>query len=621
MESFKIVGRIVIDDGTAPGVAQATQRVESVVGAAQRAGTRAGAALGRGISGGLSSGFAGVGAAAEQLQAVFGDLVGSVGRGVVGGGLAALGLREAAGGIAAMHAEMDTLQAGMATLFSAQLNLPIDDALQRSRGLMHGLAADAAAGVGELADYSTAAARVLSFANAAGKGDEGVRELTRNALAAGMALRGNEGMQTAGFDVAQALSGNVSDQETPIVAAALAAAGVSQKAFTKLDVTARFETLNRAFGRFGAGVALMGKGWDAQLSTFQDGLRQVARLATRPIYDAWLERLRSANTWLAGHSAQLDRVAGLIGGRVLAAWQGVEAVVERVLGRVGGLEGMLSGVERVAGGEGPGWMRGLASGGGMLATFGALVGGASKLGGLAEAFSGAAGLVGGGGATAGAAGGAAAGGLGIGVLAEALAVLAPVAVAIGGAFLAVSGAMGEFPAVTGFVTNAVDTLQERFWPLVAAFGRLNQEGSILNRVGAGLMGLFGVFLHWNGLLLSLATSAVDLVGQAFLAMGQGVDFVAAKVWDLLASLGVANVRGPRAYVPNAADLAALAREEDTPAATKPPVAAKGNVTFTGPVHVEVKAERMDDPDRVAVAFDELLRRADRSRLQARRSVR
>ena len=618
MESFRIVGRIVVDDETGPGVAQASQRIESVAGVAQRAGAKAGSALGRALQDGAGGGFLGVSNAAQQLSGVFGGLVELAGKAAVGGGLAAFGLREAAAGMAAMHAEMEALEGGMATLFSAQLGLPIEDALLRSRGLMRGLAQDAATGVGELADYATAASRVLGFANQAGKGDKDVQELTRNALAAGMALRGDEGLKTAGFDVTQALSGNVSDQETPIVAAALSAAGVSQKAFAKLDVAARFDTLNRAFGRFGAGVGLMGKGWDAQLSTLRDGLRHVGVLATRPIYDAWLERLRGANTWMSAHGALLDRVAGVVGGRLLGAWRGVEAVVDRVMGRVGGMEGLIGGVERLAAGEGPGWLRGLVSGGGALAAVSAMLGGVGKLGGLAEAFAGVAGLAGGGGAGVGVAG-AAAGGAGIGLLAEGLALLLPLAVAAGGVFLAVSGAMGEFPAVTGFVGSSIDGLQKKFWPLVAAFGRLNQEGSILNRVGAGLMVVFGVFVRWNGLLLSLATGAVDLVGRYFLLLGRGFDFVFAKVWDLLASLGVANLRAPRASMPSPGDHAKLAADEEVTAEpARPPVAGKGNVVLTGPVHIEVKAERMDDPDRVAVAFDALIKRADRSKLQARR---
>jgi hypothetical protein len=633
MESFKIVGRIVIDDGTAPGVAQATQRVESVAEAARQTGARAGAALSRGISGG----FSGVTTAASQLSAAFGDIMGSFGRGVAAGGLAAFGFASAAGGIIEMHSEMDTLKAGMASLFSVQLKLPWEDAMVRSQGLMKGLAADAANGVGELSDYSAAAARILSFANQAGKGENDIRDLTRNALAAGMALRGDEGMKMAGMDVTQALSGNVSDQETPIVAAALAAAGVSQKAFAKLDVTSRFETLNRAFSLFGAGVAHMGQGWDAQLSTFRDQLKFVVGLATRPIYDAWLERLRGATSWMAAHGEQLGRVADLVGSRLLGAWQGVEAVVERVLGRVGGLEGMLGAVERVASGEGPGWMRGLASGGGMLATFGALLGGVGKVGGLAEAVGGAAGLGGGGGATA------AAGGLGIGVLAEGLALLAPLAMTVGGWFLALSGAMGEFPAVTGFVMTGVDALQERFWPLVEAFGRLNQEGSILNRVGAVLLGVIGVGLHAVSWMMVTGTAVIDLAGRVFLALGRGVDWLFLTLWqsldymftkarDWATQLGLIDEVFPHMGMTGWEDPASrewrpafdMQGAEAVPApaeAKAPPVAAKGNVTFTGPVHVEVKAERMDDPDRVAVAFDELLRRADRSRLQARRSVR
>lgn len=626
MESFKIVGRIVIDDETAAGVAQASQRIEGVAGVAERAGAKAGSALGRALQDGAGGGFLGLGTAAQQLSNVFGGLVDLAGKAAVGGSLAAFGLFEAASGIAAMHAEMETLESGMASLLSAQLRMPIDDAVLRSRGLIKGLAEDAASGVGELADYATAASRVLGFANQAGKGDGDVRELTRNALAAGMALRGDEGLKTAGFDVTQALSGNVSDQETPIVAAALSAAGVSQKAFAKLNVGARFDTLNRAFGLFGAGVELMGKSGAAQMSTLRDQLKHVTMLATRPLFDAWLERLRGATSWVATHGDLLGRVAGVVGGRLTEAWHGVEAVVDRIMGRVGGMEGLVSGVEKVAKGEGPGWLRGLVSGGGALAAFSAVLGGVGKLGGVAEAFGGAAGLAGGGGAAAGAATGAAAGGVGIGLLAEGMAMLLPVAVAVGSVFLSVTGAMEEFPAVTGFVGTALDDLQQKFWPLVAAFGRLNQEGSFLNRVGAILLGVFGGIVYVVGGLLEAATAMVDVVGRVFLALGQGLDFVFAQAWGRLEQLGVVDPKPVIYLTPNAPEWVPgfdmqsreAAPDADTYKAKKPPVAGKGNVVLTGPVHIEVKAERMDDPDRVAVAFDALIKRADRSKLQARR---
>lgn len=213
----------------------------------------------------------------------------------------------------------------------------------------------------------------------------------------------------------------------------------------------------------------------------------------------------------------------------------------------------------------------------------------------------------------------AAGGAGVGALTGGLALLAPLAATVAGWFVAITGAMGEFPGVTAFVMTGVEALQEQFVPLVAAFGRLNQEGSILNRAGTALMVVFGVGLHAVSWIMVSATAWVDVMGRIFLALGRGFDFVAVKVFDLLTSLGVIHWRAPATYMPSAGDLAKLAADEEVAAeAAKPPVAGKGNVVLTGPVHIEVKAERMDDPDRVAVAFDALIARAERSKLQARR---
>lgn len=625
-EGFRVVARIVVDDATDAGLRAAQGHIDAVGPTARRAGQAMERELGRGARG-----------AADQVRGSMGQLQNSIGEGfsrvaqmAVAAGASLWGLKSVAGWITSAHDELDTLQGGMATLMSAQLGLPMEASLSRSRELMRGLSADAAAGVGELRNYAEGAARILGPANAAGKSAEDLRALTRNALAAGMALRGDDGLNTAAFDVAQALSGNVSDQETPIVAAALAAAGVSQEKFLAMSVGARFDTLNRAFGLFDAGVALMGQTWGSQVSTLFDGLNNLMKLGTRPLFDRWLSALQGVNGWLGRHQAELSGIVELVGGRLASAWDRVAGLVTRIAG------------------DSETWLGRLAGAGGSAS-------GAIEVGAVAAGV-GAVGAVGG--ATAGAA-----------------------AAASFPLWLGMMGAFEEYPAVFEQLAAAGASIGAAFGRLVGTFGGLNERGSILNGIGAGVIWVLAKMGEWLAVLIDvgnaffitlqgllLALGGLALMGRGLIGVLQGIGL---SLWDaatapldaLLARLR-GQEPGPRPTRANDAFLEGLTRLEvgagkiaaqpgqvwtqldelrrgefrltATPlgglfgggagggaggsggAGGAPAVSGKGNVVLTGPVHIEVKAERMDDPDRVALAFEKFMERLERSRGAARR---
>jgi hypothetical protein len=322
-DDYEIVSRIVVRDAAGPGAESVQRRLAEV----ERSGERVGRSITQALGGALA--------------------------GVAGG----VGLGFLARGLVRINAEIQSAEVGLATLFAANYGVGAADALGIARDSLAGLRQDAAAGVGELADYLRTFQTVLGPGLQLGATTDVLRELTRNALAAGYALRGQQGMATVGFDAQQALTGQVGDRTTPIVMQALQAAGITAEAFRALDPAERVEALNRGFATFSTGVSLMGQTWDAQMSTLKDTITDRLRDVTRPVFDRWSDQLRGANAWLEAHRDILTDIAGRVGDRLLTLWDaliqsaGVYAAIlagAAALQIVPGAAGALGGVRRAA---------------------------------------------------------------------------------------------------------------------------------------------------------------------------------------------------------------------------------------------------------------------------------
>lgn len=508
-----------------------------------------GSAVGAGIGASLTAGFA-------------------MAAGAAGVGMLAVG-------IAGLHSELQGAEFGLASLVSALTGQDITTSLKSAREQVRGLKEDAAKGVGELRDYTRGFQQILAPTMNAGATMGQIRELNKLALAAGFALDGQLGLQSVSRDVAQAMDQGVGQMTTPIVNKLLPAIGLTNAEFNKLGKKDRFDALTRAFGTMAEGAALMGTGWEAQVATFQDGVKSIIMDVTKPIFDIWVGQLASANDWMEKNRDAMKEMAEVWGPRLASVWE-----------KVSGDPGMVA-----TGGAG---VMGMAGAAGF-----ARAGGVSAIGAATGAGTVASG----------------------GILAGVMSILA-----IG--FLALKGAIGEFPKLLELGAFAAARFGVAMGMLWDSLSGLTGSGSILNRVGAGLF-LVGVgFVEVLTRITMAIAGFVKFLGTAALWMGQIFDSITSM--DFKTASAIATGGGQKAALTTLGkDLAAAltgdiklpkVRKNSTgegdseggKGLTKP---GQGDVHI-GKVEVKVKAEVNADPNRVAVSMEEVFSRINQYRKQA-----
>jgi hypothetical protein len=572
---YEIVARIVAQDASIPGTNAVEKRLDRLEKRAEGFGNVLGASFGKAMA--FLGGTAGIGVAVK--------------------------------GVVSLNSEIETATNGMATLFSAFTGAPIDQSLGRAKGILGDLRKDAKAGVGELTNYTEGFQKIFGATGGA-VDDQAVRQLTRNALAAGFALRGNEGLALAPMDIAQALSGGVSRAETPIVMTALQSIGMSAEKFNKLDPAKKVETLNKAFGGFAGGVELMGKSWDAQFSTLLDNIRELARTATKPLFDRWSEKLRQINEWFAAHEEDLADVVQVWGRRLLDLWDQLITKAGIYAGIVVGsalAPSLAPGAKTAAGGIAAGarFVGQAASASKMVGvgTMASLLG-PTAMGAIQAAL-------------------AAVGATFSTVVLPVVAIIGVIALAIGGMYGALQEWSGLMDALLASIAFVTDALGELF----GAFGSLVGQGSLLNIIGGALVGVLTAMLFVFGGLVKAAALFVETLGLLLRLFGSGAKMAYAAITGDVRGGILAQVEGQRAideYRMRAGGILGLLPQpgegagDGTGEDGKPTV--PKNVTNIGTVNVQVKAEVNEDPARVAVAFNEVLGNLERYSRQPKRPV-
>lgn len=610
-EDYVVRARFVLQDDSEAGVKKIRGHLKRLEkdgeAAAERIGKKIAGAFDTPKIGGFRHMFGGGGFGGRGM---FGSLLG--GAGATGALLGGYGVSRAVRGMVELNSEIQVAEAGLATLFNAQTGMQITSALGLARSEVQALRQDAAVGVGELSDYLQGYQRILGPGLAAGGSVKQLRELNRQALAAGFALRGEEGLRFSPMDVQQALTRGVDDRNTPFAVQALQAIGMDNKAFNALSKSDRLTKLLEAFATFGPGVELMGKSWDAQMGTFRDNLKEITRTATKPLFDRWTEQLRIANDWLKANYERVMEVADVAGSRLVAMW---DTLIERA------------------------------------GTYAAVVGGVSLASHTAQLIQiprpeqkrDALGRF-----------------LPMGMKGQALmmARLGAGAVVAAAAVASVMYAWKQYPEAANRVTDATTRVTTSLTQLHGQFMALVGEGTVLGTV----LGQIGRFLLWNGertlqvidaltkgvsLLLVLANAllqigsiAVTSIGNEAMAMLRG-DFAGAQASADSARAGVSRViadafresgrilsnvsaseASNRELDRQSAMLAALGMTSDDPLATGDPKLPlkPDTVVNIGSIEVKVASEVNADPDRVAYAFNEVLSKVQRYHTSPRRTL-
>lgn len=554
-------------------------------------------------------------------------------------------LARAARGIASIHTEIETAQAGLATLFSAFGGGDIETSMKRARGAIRDLRRDAAVGAGELFHYAQGYQAIFGATSGAVDHDR-LRNLTRNAIAAGFALRGHEGMTLAPIDIQQALSGALGDRTTPIAIRALQAIGMSADEFRKLGVAEKVDALNRGFQSFEAGIQAMGQTWEAQTSKMRDNIKEIARTATSRVFERWKGHLIEANRWLEANTDKMEEMATVWGERLIGVWDHVvqstrtyvallaaAAALQVAPGAGRAIQGGLSSLAMTGGFIGPlnkdgrlAWSdlmmpgvhtliaRGAHQRIGETARAGGFIGPLTAQGGLAwRDFASGAGIA------------SLARGSGLlstlTKLAKGSIILATVAALIDG----VIGAWREFPGIAKFVTQAWGQLTDAFGHLIESLGSWAGDGSILNRLGALFLLGAGAAIHFLGIFTRFVASVFRLGGLLLELSGRIADMAWALVtlnWQGVKRADADFKAAGGKFLRDIADIwtfgnrSGAGGEDDftTPNGTVRVLTQNINVN-----RIEVKTEINEDPARIAAAFREFTDKARRHPTTARRS--
>lgn len=518
---------------------------------------------------------------------------------VIGG---AAGIGATLKGIISINSGLQDTTNGMATLYSAMTGADIGRSFRAAQVDIRGLAEDARRGVGELENYTDAYQRILGPGLAAGASRETLRTLTRNAIGATGAA--GRPLWQAGMDVQQALTTGASQRVTPIVALALSAVKTTEEAFNKLKPAQKIAELNRAFLAFSPGITLMGQSWSAQSATFTDSLKVAVRLVTSPIFEHWTKQLREANGWLERNQDRIASIAETWGVKLVAMW---DTLIARA-----GTYAALAGAAYAA----PGL---LAAGRGAGAAMGGIRGwgAATLMPALRDPF-GMAKMFGAAGAT---------GGIGnviMGLVGGATKLVAPLAI-LSTAFLAVRGAVGEFPAALDYVRAAGGRFMDGLSAVGLGFDSLTSKGSALNIVGAGLIYTFGGIIDVIGVFLRV-------VGTVALGIGLSIQLMGDRMNDLWRAAHLdfsPGVTPQERFSAAGTTLSAMWGGGDDRVFKKdarhawnnadlPSVTSPGDTIFNGPVTVNVKTEINNDPARVVDAWQRGIDRVKQAALQSQR---
>jgi hypothetical protein len=586
-DDYIIKGRIVVDDYSAPGANSATRRLDAV--------ERRARSVGQTIAGVWTKAFA-----------VFGG---------------ATGIGVAMRGITQLHSSIDEAQIGLAGLMTAITGTPIAQTMGLARSQVALLRKDAAAGAGELSHYVNSMQMILTPAMQAGASLAQTRDLNRNLLAAGFALRGEEGLNLAPLDVVQAMNtGVISPRTMQILGAPLQAAGLSQEKFSGMSPAQRIEALNTALKSFAPAAEAMGKTWSAQMATLKDGVRDVVRQATRPLFERWTGHLTRANEWLAKNENRLGSIVQGWGAKLLDLWDhlitkaGTYAAIVGAAALAPHAGAIGSGVAGAAGAASS-WASGFRWTPAALMTRSALRGSGGSL--FAE-FSGP--------VQAGPA-------LAMRGLLGALGRLAGPLVIVTTAILAMKGAMTEYPAAFGFLRQAADVLLFSFATLGESFAMLTGKGSALNIAGGVLWGILGgLVLAVSGVVKILA-SLVTGLGVAFTVLGEGLKMLQAFMSGDRSAFSMAGDRMAKAMVDGQGQLSKIwlgdgSERGRTPqeildaaaeAALNGKNAPNNNINLNGPITIQAKTELNEDPARVAFVVEDVIRKLAAYPKQGRRA--
>ncbi len=537
--------------------------------------------------------------------------IGAQFRNMFAGLAGAYGIGRLTAAVGQFQVQMQDATVGLATSMAVINRSSMSDGMTRARKVIQDLRKDARDLPGEFQDYFKGYQQIYAPVRQRGGSDETVRQLVKDTIMAGMAnnRQGNLSLSfgEATRDVTQALTTGVSFRQTPIVAQALMAQGLSLQAFRQMKPEKQLETLSKAMHAYSVGAQEFNKTFSVQASTLKDNVLFALSNFASPIFERVTENVRSINQWFARSNDELQKMVDGWGPRLLDLWDNLisKAGTYAALIAAAGLTPSVAGGAMSAGRKFRETrndfrelmlMSGGGGGGAAVAARGALAGvGASALGPL-------------------------------------LAVFAALAIAI----LSLKGALAEGGVMVAFVKHEITDLFDSCRKLGDTFGMLTREGSAFNSLGDILLFLFGGIVGAADLLVRSLSTVVLAFGMLFnvaTAFAAGVYSMATGdmggVSDARTALKGLMSEGKGRFKDIWSDWGGKKNSKVTDDERfgshgmrlnggTVPSGPQTNVHLNGPITIAVKAEVNADPTRVAYTIGSVLEQLGRNRQQARR---
>lgn len=459
------------------------------------------------------------------------------------------GLRRLTGAVVNLNQEVQSAETSIGAVFAVLTDTPIDRSIRIARRELRGLRADAARLPGELSDFVRTYQQIVAPVVQAGGNQTDLRELTRLGISAAFAVNPQTGIRNIGFDITQALTTGLRGRNTRDLAIILRTAGVTEEAFNRLNPRERLEQLRMAFARYEDAAEVMGRTFQAQTATLRDNVAEIVRTLTRPLFDAVTDDLIIVNDWIEKNGDAIDRWAQRVSVKLVGAYEKLKAV--------------LPGLGQFAAGPGAA-LGGLAVGGGLARGLGA---------------------------------GAAAAGTGIG---------APLALGITFLSGVLARAAAEFPQLSASIGVGLLNLGRSFARLAGAAAELITANPIMRELGRAM-------LDSADLTIRALTALTDGLAGILESISAALNVIPLEV--LIGGLQSAapHVVGPLQVARLTRDAISLALRSRFPGPSDfpiqgPPVPpdlagedlnAAPVTNINGPVSIEIRPERIDNPNLLA----------------------
>jgi hypothetical protein len=293
-------------------------------------------------TGGATKALGAMGAAASSLSSTLGSLgsglralgtAAIVGAGVGLAGLALLGRAIAEVGSKTEDTTIaiaGMMRAGGATSDWAQ-------SMGVAESLMEKIRREAAALPGEAEDFITVFQSGLAKGLEAGLDPEQVADMSNRFAAVGIA-HGVDAPQT-GRDLNLLLSGRAgaSVRMWGVLGANIGRAGRelhisanSAKEFNQVRAEDRVRLVNAALGKYKDMLDAFRDTWSAQAGTFKSNLKDLFRIASKPVFEAMKDELKWINNWFERNSDVIKGVARGIGLALANAFRRADTALERM---------------------------------------------------------------------------------------------------------------------------------------------------------------------------------------------------------------------------------------------------------------------------------------------------